>query len=153
MIHHVASQIKPQHDSIWIPALLLHFPGLHFLYGCSRISSFLFPPPLVSLFFFIRLFFIFCYYFLSLTATLNPPPCFLLRGRRSFRESCTNLQFTCSPAHLKYPSMHQVTSAPAEETNDIRDDGARLQSFKNFDDRNGCWGALKPRRQRWFWWF
>lgn len=131
MIHHVASEIKPQHDSIWIPAFLLHFPCLHFLYGRSHIFSLFYP----------------CFSFFpfacfsssvitSCLSILHPPPCSLLRGRHSFLECCTNLRFTCSRVHLKYPSMHQLTSAPAGKKSNMKDKRTRLQSsassFTNF---------------------
>lgn len=53
-------------------------------------------------------------------------------GRHSFLECCTNLQFTCSRVHLKYPSVHQLTSAPAGKKNNIKDKRTRLQSSEKF---------------------
>lgn len=143
MIHHVESEIKPQHDSIWIPAFLLHFPCLHFLYRCSHIFGLFFLFFIFS----IHLFFISSYYFLSLTAIFNLPPCFLLRGRHSSLKCCTNLHFTCSQAHLKYPSMH-LTSAPAGRRNNIKDKRTRLQSEEKFwKSTHGSGNHSKS-----FWW-
>lgn len=99
MIHHVESEIKPLHVSIWIRAFLLHFPCLHFLCRCSPFFSFSFFPPS-------------CYYFPSAAAILSPPPCFLLGGRHPSLKCCTNFQSTCSRAHLKHAGV-QLASAPA----------------------------------------